>query len=101
MPSPVARTRRSPSRLTSHPPAGPNTRRMKAKADTTAPAAVWPTPNRRAKVGMTGATMPYPTATETATAARAQTSRGRRGLGDCMIVHAGTPARVASDRRLG
>jgi hypothetical protein len=43
---------------------------MKANAEMTAPAAVRPTPKSLAKTGIAGATIPNPTATEKATAAR-------------------------------
>ena len=45
MPMPVARTTRSPIRLTRRPLASADTSRMKANAEITAPAAVRPTPN--------------------------------------------------------
>ena len=73
---PVARTTRSPTRLTRRPLASAETRRMNAKAEMTAPAAVRPTPKSRAKTGMAGATTPNPTATANATAVSTVTSRG-------------------------
>ena len=78
---PTARTRRSPIRLTSRPLPSADTRRMKANAEITAPAAVRPTPNSRAYDGMAGATTPKPTATAKATAVRTPTSRGRPAKG--------------------
>lgn len=70
------RMTRSPYRSTNRPPPRADTKRISAKAEMTAPAAVLPTPNERANSGIAGATTPKPTATETATAARTVTSRG-------------------------
>jgi hypothetical protein len=51
--------------------------RTSANALITLAAAAVLTPNSRAKSGMAGAAIPYPSATVKATAARAATSRGR------------------------
>src|SRR4051794_16385626 len=67
---------RSPARSTRRPPPIPDSSRISANADTTAPAAVGPTPNCRANSGTAGTTMPNPSATQNATSARVNVSRG-------------------------
>ncbi len=55
---PVASMTRSPNAFTSRPTNGAMTRRMNAKALTTAPAAALPTPNSRANKGRAGRHQP-------------------------------------------
>ena len=76
MPIPIARMIRSPTRLTSQPAGKAPKKRMRAKTETTAAAAVFETPNSLAKRGIAGKTMPNPTATAKATAVKTATSRG-------------------------
>src|SRR5476649_2292476 len=77
MPIPVARTTRSPRRLTSRPATGADTKRTNANTEMTAPAAKLLTPKFLANSGIAGATIPKPRATENATAVRTATSGGR------------------------
>src|SRR5450755_2707196 len=77
MPMPVASTTRSPMASTRRPTPSAEASRMKANADSTAPTSARPTPKWCANSGMTGATMPNPTATLNATAASTATSFGR------------------------
>src|SRR5450432_3351608 len=74
---PVASTTRSPMASTRRPTPSAEASRMNAKADSTAPTSARPTPKWCANSGMTGATMPNPTATLNATAVSTATSFGR------------------------
>lgn len=76
MASPLDMIVRSPNRLTAQPAAGLLTSRMAAKTLITALAAKAETPKVRANSGMAGITMPKPSATQNAMAARTLTSRG-------------------------
>src|SRR5690606_24421119 len=93
---------RSPNLSTSRPPNGPNTNRINANAETTAPAAVVPTPNAWVNSGMAGVRMPKPRATENATPASARMSRGtERSVDDDgkrTFVHAATGRQEARAR---
>ena len=74
MPRPVASTRRSPNRLVHAPAKGEDTKRMSAKAETTADAARAETPKESAKIGIEGMTMPKPRATKKAIEARTRSA---------------------------
>ena len=73
---PMPRITRSPTRSTSQPAGGEDTNRVSAKIEMTALAANAETPKSLANSGMTGKTMPKPTATAKATAVSTATSRG-------------------------
>ena len=74
---PVAITTGSPNRSTRRPAGSAPTMRIRANALTTLAAAAVLTPKWRANAGMSGATIPNPSATVNATAVRMGTSRGR------------------------
>ena len=96
MPMPVARTTRSPSRLTRLPPAKAETKRMRAKTLMTDDAAKLETPKVLAKTGMAGARMPKPSATKNATAVSTATSRGSPYIGEALDEGSWTVGRAAS-----
>ena len=66
MKMPVAMITRSLQRSIIRPHSGLDTRRIRAKAEMTAPTSKLPTPKLRANTGSTGTSTPKPTATQNA-----------------------------------
>src|SRR3954463_8311057 len=89
---PTMRATRSPTRSTSRPPPIPDSSRISANADTTAPAAVGPTPNCRANNGTAGTTMPTPSAPQNATNASVNVLRGSPGNLPGILTAASSPS---------